>query len=60
MTDGPLLYGNWQHRTDQVELKYFVKVLRELIDAGNHHTAKLMLDEVRIDDRYATWERTTL
>lgn len=57
MTTGPQLYGNWQHRADQVTLKYFVKVLRELIDDGKQRTAELMLDEVRIDDRYATWER---
>lgn len=56
MTDGPI-YGNWQHRTDQVTLKYFVKVLRELIDDGKQRTAELMLCEVRIDDLYATWER---
>ena len=43
---------------NQVTLRFFNRVLREIFESGNMKTFWLMLDNVRIDDHYATWDRT--
>lgn len=41
---------------NQVALVYFNRVLLEVYAMGNMRTFWLMLDNVRIDDNFATWE----
>lgn len=46
--------------TDCVSLKYFVKVLRELVQDGQLKAVKLMLEDARITDKRVYWERGSL